>query len=70
MTPQPTLFDRPRRAQIEACIDRLIAVLDAMDGDPDFEAEFDHGPDDLGEPANMTFLAAPVLCAPLGFRGH
>lgn len=29
----------PTRAQVEAEIERLICLLDAMDGDPDFEAE-------------------------------
>lgn len=29
----------PTRAEIEAEIERLIAIIDTMDGDPDFEPE-------------------------------
>ena len=29
----------PARAEIEAKVERLIALLDEMDGDPDFEPE-------------------------------
>lgn len=29
----------PTRAEIEAEIERLMAIIDAMDGDPDFEPE-------------------------------
>jgi hypothetical protein len=34
------------RARVEATIDRLIALLDADDGDTDLEADADREPDD------------------------
>lgn len=37
------------REQIEDEIERLLALLDADDGDPDLEPEEDCGADDLGE---------------------
>jgi hypothetical protein len=43
------LADLPR-PQLELVIDGLIGMLDARDGDPDFEPEQDIGADDLGEP--------------------
>ena len=45
------LADLPR-PQLELVIDGLIGVLDARDGDPDFEVEEDVGADDLGEPGD------------------
>ena len=37
------------RESIEAAVEALIARLDAMDGDPDLEPEFDADPLELGE---------------------
>ena len=37
------------RARIEATIERLIATLDAFDGDPDLEAVNKNGGDILGQ---------------------
>ena len=42
---------RPLERAIGAEIERLIAVLDAIHGDPDLEAEIDYGADDVGEPS-------------------
>ena len=40
---------RTYRDAIADEIERLIALLDAMDGDPDLEPEDDTGADDVGE---------------------
>jgi hypothetical protein len=46
------------RTAVEAEIERLISLLDRIDGDPDFEAEDCSGecPDDLGEAPGETFM--------------
>ena len=44
------------RETIEHEIERLIALLDAADGDPDLEVETDIGADDLGERPGDTFM--------------
>jgi len=46
------------RQIIAAEVERLIALLDQIDGDPDFEPETDLGADDLGEREGETFLEA------------
>lgn len=44
------------RRTIEDEIERLIALLDAVDGDPDLEPEIDTGADERGEIEGETFL--------------
>jgi len=44
------------REIIEAEIERLIGVLDLIDGDADLEAEMDVGADDHGEPDGAVLL--------------
>jgi hypothetical protein len=46
------------RAQLETLIDSAIDTLDILDGDPDLEAEFDFGADDVGEREGDTFMGA------------
>lgn len=54
MAPAP-LTPAQRRA-IEDEIERLIALLDVADGDPDFEPEIDVAADDIGEREGDAFL--------------
>lgn len=49
----------PLRKQVEAQIERLIALLDDIDGDPDFEAEEDNDTSDL-EP-NLCGINMPMF---------
>lgn len=52
-----------RRARIEALIERLIATLDAMDGDPDLEpgAEAEAEPEEASaQPAELHVLRVPA----------
>lgn len=44
------------RQAIEAEIERLIDLLDVVDGDADLEPEIDIGADDLGERPGDTFM--------------
>lgn len=44
------------RDRIAARVERLINLLDQFDGDPDYEPEEDCGPDDFGEPRDVTWL--------------
>jgi hypothetical protein len=44
------------RAIIAAEIERLIDLLDWIDGDADFEPDIDCGADDIGEVEGDTFM--------------
>lgn len=44
----PPQLDRSRRRRIEATIERLIALLDDFDGDPDLDDIGDYEPGDSG----------------------
>jgi len=48
------------RSELEAHIDDMIAILDTLDGDPDFEPENDNEPS-LGWPAYGPGALAPVF---------
>ena len=39
-----------KRELLEALIERLVGLLDCIDGDADFEADFDNEDDGCGEP--------------------
>lgn len=47
---------RAARNLIAAEVERLIGLLDLIDGDPDLEPEQDLGADDLGEREGETFM--------------
>lgn len=46
------------RPQIEQLIEKSIALLDLIDGDPDLEAEVDEEDDDPGEEERLPVLPA------------
>jgi hypothetical protein len=65
-------FILANRADIEAEIERLIAFLDACDGDPDLEPETDMGGDDL-DAGESVYRIIPVYgldqtIAPINLR--
>ena len=66
----PVNVDRGFRRRIEAAVERLIAVLDVLDGDPDLEAgaddedghdrELDPADDGIADKAAMKFVLAKM----------